>query len=61
MTLGTRSDIDVRPGQRKLRRRAVIERCALPAGCRVTRAAILRETGCLVVWILGVHEIHEVA
>jgi hypothetical protein len=51
----------MRPGQRKLRRRVVIERCALPAGCRVTRAAILREAGCLVVWILGVHEIHEVA
>ena len=30
VTLGTRSDIDVSPGQRKLRRRAVIERCALP-------------------------------
>jgi hypothetical protein len=61
VTLGTRSDIDMSPGQRKLRRRVVIERCALPAGCRVTHAAILREAGCLVVWILGVNEIHEVA
>jgi hypothetical protein len=51
----------MRPGQWKLRRGVVIERCAWPAGCRVTRAAILREAGCLVVWILGVHEIHEVA
>ena len=61
VTLGTRSDIDMSPGQRKLRRRVVIERCALPAGCSVTHAAILREAGCLVVWILGINEIHEVA
>ena len=51
----------MRPGQRKLRRRVVIERCAWPAGCSVTHAAILREAGCLVVWILGVYEIREVA
>ena len=30
VTLGTRSDIDMSPGQRKLRRRVVIERRALP-------------------------------
>ena len=47
--------------QRKLRCGVVIERCALPVGCSVTHAAILREAGCLVVWILGINEIHEVA
>jgi hypothetical protein len=60
VTLGTRSDIDMRACQGE-RRIAMVERCALPAGCGVTHAAILREAGCLVVWILGINEIHEVA
>ena len=60
VTLGTRCDIDMSACQGE-RRIAMVERCALPAGCSVTQAAVLREAGCLVVWILGITEIHEVA
>ena len=34
---------DMSPGQRKLRRRVVIERCTLPIGIRMTNAAVLRK------------------
>jgi hypothetical protein len=60
VTLGTRSDIDMSACQGE-RRIAMVERCALPASRSVTHAAILREAGCLVVWILGINEIYKVA
>jgi hypothetical protein len=60
VALGTRSDITMSACQGE-RRIVMVERCALPADCSVTHAAILREAGCLVVWILGINEIHEVA
>jgi hypothetical protein len=50
--------VSARQGERRV---GVVERCALPAGCSVTQAAILREAGCLVVWSLGISEIREVA
>jgi hypothetical protein len=43
VTLGTRSNIDMSAGQGE-RRIAMVKRCAWPAGCSVTKSAVLRET-----------------
>ena len=53
--------IDVSPGQRKLRRRAVIERRACPTYGRMTRPAVLGKACSHVVWIGSAVEIRQVA
>ena len=60
VALGARSDIDMsaRQGERRI---VVVERRSLPAGCSVTQAAVLRESGCLVVWIGSAVEIRQMA